>query len=793
MTDRTRPRVDDRTGADDRARRDRIHAAAPDRPTGPASAAGPGVRPPGEAAPSGAPSAGLAPARRALGLLLAMLTALAALTTAVTPPPAQAARAVATHAGRYETVHDQVWNGSYRLDDGRIVWCAFDPHHPGPLTGDAEYSEWSATETFLSGNGVMMDQAVTARAAYVLARWGDTTDEREARAVYRVLHEHTGVGFWVPQGRDLTADVADLADWMWAQADRGLGPHRLDDPDLRVHDDGQRATVRLSLPRSAADEPHPGTVTATIDGPAVWETTGTDRLDIDADGEHRLRATGDGQVTVAVSGEVPTGRLLVASPVTPGPQRVVSAGERTPITARATATVRTTFQPVATTRATTWNPATSPAGAGPAPGDRLEDTLDVRADDGVWLADPDTDEPVPATFRVDWYRADRAMPASASVPDGVEHVARTLVTAPGPGTITATSPDPVDRPGWYYPVVSLLREDQPDQLRARFRADWVSGFHDTDEQTIAPWRPAVSTVTSAIADGMIADTITVTGNDPTATLSVVSELWMADDAPTESGTAGPPTDAERLAAVTTAVTGNTTVTTEPVAIPWTRFLERQTWPSLYWVERIERTASTETWTGRHLIAAETVRPQRPTATTTTADRVALGQPVHDRAVVTGDVPSGGAEAVTAELGFSLYRFDDSTDGEAQPVCETPTWRQEPAVTIDSPGTVDSAATTPTVAGTYGWRHHLQVRVPATAEAPERVIPLEDGACGVENETVVVTAHPTPVTETEPEPTGLAATGLPAGAAALVAGAATLLVGGGVTGAIAARRGRRGAR
>ena len=48
-------------------------------------------------------------------------------------------------------------------------------------------------------------------------------------------------------------------------------------------------------------------------------------------------------------------------------------------------------------------------------------------------------------------------------------------------------------------------------------------------------------------------------------------------------------DAERLAAVTTAVTGNTTVTTEPVAIPWTRFLERQTWPSLYWVERIERT------------------------------------------------------------------------------------------------------------------------------------------------------------------------------------------------------------
>jgi hypothetical protein len=107
--------------------------------------------------------------------------------------------------------------------------------------------------------------------------------------------------------------------------------------------------------------------------------------------------------------------------------------------------------------------------------------------------------------------------------------------------------------------------------------------------------------------------------------------------------------------------------------------------------------------------------------------------------------------------------------------------------------VDSAATTPTVAGTYGWRHHLQVRVPATAEAPERVIPLEDGACGVENETVVVTAHPTPVTETEPEPTGLAATGLPAGAAALVAGAATLLVGGGVTGAIAARRGRRGAR
>ncbi|MCD7102198.1 hypothetical protein [Pseudoclavibacter sp. 13-3] len=728
------------------------------------------------------------------------------------PAPAHALGGGSTHAGRYEYGITPVWMGSFRLDDGRIAWCAFDPDLFGPAASDYTYGDWQQESVFVSGNGVELTGEPLERAAYILATWGDTQDEFTARAVYRALHHHTGVGFALRAGEQLTADTAELADRMWQEAGRFGGPHTMAGPRLTPQHGGQQVTVDLETPRGRSGEPVPGEVVASITGPGVWEQTGTTTLSFDADGSHRILATGTGEITVKTARSVPSSHLLIAHPTQADAQRIVASAENVPISAQAQVRVVDRFQPEADTTAQTWHHEGSAADETPLVGSPLVDTLHVRASrDTSWLPSVDGSGQIPATFTVDWYYSASPLPRSAKPPAEAEHFDRVQATATGPGDLVVSSKRAVDRSGWFYPVVSFRVADQPEHLRGRFASDFSADFHAEREQTIVPWQPSVVTQASEIVDGRVTDLISVSGNDPAAELTVVSELWMSHEPARTEGLPDAPVDAERLATVSTTVTGNETVSTEPVDVPWSRFVGEDVWPNLYWVERIDRSPSTERWQGRHLLPHETITLTRPTATTKTARYLVAGEQTTDTATVTGTIPtSNRSESVRTDLSFSLYRFDDSTDGGAQPVCLAPMWTQPEPITVTKPGDYVSDPVTVEAPGTYGFRHHLSTTVtqasgadtvePGASDAHEPALTtmLHEGDCGAESETVIAVPPPVPPVPDEPAPPAepiapvasreiaLAATGFPAPVLWVAAGASMLVLG---TGAVLRRRRR----
>ncbi|KAB1647427.1 hypothetical protein F8O06_02435 [Pseudoclavibacter sp. CFCC 14310] len=721
------------------------------------------------------------------------------------PTPAHALGGGSTHTGRYEYGIAPVWMGSYRLDDGRIAWCAFDPDLFAPTASDYTYGDWQQESSFVSGNGVDLTGEPLERAAYILATWGDTEDEFTARAVYRALHHHTGVGFALPAGERLTADTAELADRLWQEAGRFGGPHTLADPRLTSQHGGQQVAADLETPRGRSGEAMPGEAVASITGPGVWEQTGTNTLSFDADGSHRILATGTGEITVKVARAVPSTHLLVAHPTQTGAQRIVASAENVPISAQSRVGVVDRFQPEADTTAQTWHHDGSRADETPKLGAPLVDTLHVRTSrDTSWLPYVDGSGQIPATFTVDWYYSPRPLPRSPKPPAEAEHFDRVQAVATGPGDLVVSSKRVIDRSGWFYPVVSFRVADQPEHLRGRFVSDFSADFHAEREQTVIPWQPSVVTQASEIVDGQVTDLIAVSGNDPAAELTVVSELWMSREPAHAEGLTDAPADAERLATVSTTVIGNQTVSTAPVDVPWSRFKGEEVWPNLYWVEHIDRSPSTERWQGRHLLPHETITLTRPTATTKTAEHLVAGEQATDTATVSGTIPtSNGSETVHTELTFSLYRFDDSTDGGAQPVCLAPMWTQPKPIAVTKPGDYVSDPVTIEVPGTYGFRHHLSTTVTRTSDAgagasgesdaheQARTTMLHEGECGADGETVVAVSAPVPAVDGEAAPPAehiapaaateiaLAATGVPAPVIWVAAGVSMLVLGAGI--------------
>lgn len=168
------------------------------------------------------------------------------------------------------------------------------------------------------------------------------------------------------------------------------------------------------------------------------------------------------------------------------------------------------------------------------------------------------------------------------------------------------------------------------------------------------------------------------------------------------------------------------------------------------------------------------QPETLTVTTMAVAEVALGEPAHDTAKVTGTVPDG------TTLTFEAYRQDgDTATCTADELVFT-----SDSITLDGPGEYTSADVVFDLAGTYYWIETLH-------DAEGEVI--HRGLCGAPNETTTVTEIPETPTPTPPaaetpdtpnRPTSLAQTGadgplLPLGIAGGVfalAGALTLWFG-----------------
>lgn len=659
-------------------------------------------------------------------MLMAMVVALSLFGTA-SAPSAQALGGGAAYAG---TVSDGLWIGSYRLDDGRITWCAFDPGLSSPIEGDYSYEPWQRVDEYTARHGQSLTGAHLQRLAYVLSVYGDTQDPQTARAVYRLLHLHSGTGFSTSSSDALTADVAAQADALWSESAERHGPYTLPSPEIAPIDGGQRSAVALRTARNASGYAFTSQLTATIDGPGIWEASGTRTLTTVTDQTATIRATGTGVITVNVEQSTPAPYLLIAQPDRAEAQRVMAGGEWESLSASSSAPVVHTFSPTAESTADTWRQF-DPSRSTPTP---LTDIVHAASSpESTWLTPLGDSQPVSAAYRVDWYYSERQQEPSASVPDDVELFDSTLVTATGPGDYVATSARVADQPGWYYPVVSFRFDDQPEDLRRWFAAEFTAGFHDEREQTVVPWQPNVSTQATEIVDGQLADVIAVTGNDPEQTLEISSDLWMTDERAVAGGVESAPDDAILVGTVTTSITGDGTVVTPGIDVPWSRFIGRDQWPTFYWSERIESTVSTVAWNGRHLLPDETITLERPSATTRTAAHVKTGDATTDEAEVIGTIPTSNAtEQVTLRLNFSLYRYGDALD--SAPVCDSAIWRQPDDQVVDATGRYTSAAVTVNEAGAYGFRHRLIAEVTTPAGTTATVI--DEGACGADSESFV---------------------------------------------------------
>ncbi|MFT8636564.1 MAG: hypothetical protein ABF811_01205 [Pseudoclavibacter sp.] len=709
------------------------------------------------------PPSGHGRARALRRLVVGILLVLVGIGMLVPAPSARATTGVGPASGIPWGATGQLWVGSYRLSDGSIAWCAFDPRQASPLqVAQVDWGEWTdLSGEYRTGAGTVLDAATVARVAYVLGTWGATEDAGRAVAVYRILHTHVGVEYAAGVGfEEATAPQTALADSMWEEAGRYRGPYTLDAPGIAVRESGTAATAAIGPVRSATGAVPPARLRATISGPAVWEQTGTGAVDL-ANGRHELaiRATGNGPVSVQVAADLPADHLRVAQPDGDA-QRLALGGLRAPVTAASPeAPLAATFQPRAASRAHSY---VVGDGAGPSVGERLRDEIDAFAAPGdTWFSFTSGERPgaVSVRYRIDWWFSRDPLPQSAQAPATAERFDTTWLDAAGPGTHTVQSERPADQAGFYYPVVSVARAEQPGgerSVRDLITADWTAPFHDEGEEAVVPWTPQISTRTGTIVNGAITDRITVRGTRPDEPIEVVSTLMASRERPQAEGVAEAPADAEALASVTTAFTGDGTQETRPVPIPWERFLAEPTWPTLYWVERIEPSAHQRAWTGRHLLPDESVVLERPRATTTAGAGGTVPVEVADTAEVFGTIPAGST--IRTELGFELYRFDEN----GTPKCEAPVWSEPKPISVGAPGRYESSATRLADAGTYGFVETLTaVRTTETGE--ERTV-LDRGACGAPGETVIAAAMALPVTGAAWAPIGGAAALIAAGAA-----------------------------
>ncbi len=478
--------------------------------------------------------------------------------------------------------------------------------------------------------------------------------------------------------------------------------------------------------------------TATIAGPAVFDSSGSAKLD-GSTGTGPLTvgwtATGTGAVTVTITYRDIPRVTLTRVRGSGNVQTVVTYGHRDlAVDASVVAPPPVTFQvvgrfqPVATTAVRSRVVAV---------GDALVDTVTVGAAAGdSWLTVQG--RPVPVTFAGTAYstglqpaRVAPTAPADATV------VGTASLTVTGPGTYTASVPG-VGTGQFVTWVWRMVVADQPEPWRPYLRGNWQDSFGRPAETASVRHRASVASqvVVRADEDGRaagLADDVTVTGfpvdhpefaggagftaDRPT----IVQSLWYFPE-----GVAV--TDANRdratlLGQVELTATNGTRTAVGDGAFALPRTATGAGLAGTYvFTHAFAGDDRVEPFETSVTVASEQfVLEPRPlaVATTAVADRApVIGDQVvaHDVATVTGDIPVG------ATIAFELYEWAAG----GTPLCSEPVWTS-PELTLTAEGEIASPpGDVAALAGDLGF---VAVVRDAGGEA------LSRGECGEQGETL----------------------------------------------------------
>lgn len=325
----------------------------------------------------------------------------------------------------------------------------------------------------------------------------------------------------------------------------------------------------------------------------------------------------------------------------------------------------------------------------------------------------------------------------ARAPEGTPVVATVTTKITGNGDFE-TEAVTLPASGYYVWAEDIVATDTTNE--------WKGEYGIADETTLVRWIPEVITKINEVVDGKVSDVVTVKNNNPFTELSIDTTLYLSEEAAVEGGQVELPKTAKVVGTVTSKIKGNGDVTTEAIDIPWDQIIalwDEDKNPTLYFSESIVATENTTSWTGLHLLPNESILQEKPSIITKASAGGSVPLKAHDTGVLSGTVPSG--PTVKVETMVDLYKWDNSVDGSAQPICINPFWSSE-WQTVTKTGEIIYPELEIKYVGTYGFSETLQVTV--TNGEKETTTVLHKGKCGAEGETVIATEKPG---ETPPNP------------------------------------------
>lgn len=384
------------------------------------------------------------------------------------------------------------WLGANKGPNGTLAWCI----------------DWSllaptADELLAPEALVVQDQRgdtpselnLNPAQAYTVFSQYESVNEEASRAALSILaHANYDKGSYVPG--TLAAIQAAYPDaWATAVSYATWGkqntPQSYEIPSATAPTQVRTATINDIAVVSEDGTLLSGVpVTVTIEGPAVFDATGTNTWSGTTGSEPislALTATGNGAVTHKTDYQLPGGKMVKYDGAGNVQDEIgVGWGSTDPVFEEKPGQpfrVFYDFQPVATS---------SVAEAGSKIVDHaatsLSDTIKVSADSNYslspeWMYDG-AGNLVPVVFEgTAYYVGERPAEAPGSVPEGAQVVGTTTVTATGPGTYTATitTDAPVDSQfvTWVWSVKKASQGDWASYVAA----DWSDSWGIADETT----------------------------------------------------------------------------------------------------------------------------------------------------------------------------------------------------------------------------------------------------------------------------------------------------------------------
>ncbi|MDO7882165.1 hypothetical protein [Antiquaquibacter soli] len=670
-------------------------------------------------------------ARRPLAALLAVVLAFAGL-VALDRGTAPSAGAATTGAGYRGITPYGGYLGNYIAPDGTRVYCIDSGlDWPSGATGGAQavsgvQASWGG---WLSGEQIK-------KLNFALSTWGQTADPTVAAAVSAFVYAYAsnfagnnGQGYGAG-AHYINGNAAVLREYneIWRRVEteysRGVQPAASLDLELANGWDG---TVTIGMNTSALS----GILSlegATVAGSArrwVHVANGTVvpiRVDADA------AATSQ---TVRASVEFivqdrPQQSLTLYS--TPGQQRTIRGGsfDRVAVRAADEAVADLRFSPIVETTV-----ASRFVNSGSAFVDGL--TASVAPGSPEWRVDSSGEVPVTAVGTL--YGPFAEQPAvSDTVPAGAPVVGSESVTLTGPGDYRSPGTLIAPSAGFYTWVWTIDAAQQPEPVRALL----PDGYAFADQFGLVAESHVVPTALRAASQVSTPEAGFGAAIGDSLSVSIDHGLWLAEsgepiaaefegtayfvpggDAPAVSDTV--PADAVVLG------TARVTAPGPGVYEASTTVTAPQTAGFVSWVWRLDPASSTapyfEPWSDKFGLPTETARILPPTVSTLAVPAVAIGDEVHDTALVGGYLP-----AQPSSLVFEAYL---QPSGATQPLCDESNRvfdSSDEPVEVSAIGTYSSPSTRFEEYGTYYWVESLY--------AHDGTL-LHRGECGLAEETTLV--------------------------------------------------------